>query len=1002
MLWSGLPLFMRRTEPWKKADRGGVSPRSWLISLLACVSLCGGIFVPAHGRADLLDLLEIPAPVPARDVSLTATPPVAWKKIWDEARYLTRTGDFPGATKKYEELLDRKGNIAAARWEYGRLLLKAGHWEKAARTMELLVESAPDRVEYLNGLGLALRKLKHFNRALDLFSKAHANDPDDLTAMAGLAQGLVEVGRKNEAFPLFAAIFAKRPDDIAIHRALANLAFELGELETARNLMMPLLKGHEADLDTLLMTARIFTKLNNEAEATGYWQRCLRLDPGNREARGRLALYFEKIGQPGEAIPHLLALLADDPLNGSLLSRICRIYVQTDRFALALPYFERYVALRPGNLDGLLAVGKGGIAADGDMISLYRRLLAVTPDDLEALDDLADDLLACGDPETALFLWEHAARLDPERVEVYRELVALLEKLGHEQRLAEVLAVLHRLAPGEIKVVSRLANLKVAQGELTVGLAYYNELEKAGYAGDDLFAGRGALLEELGRLAPALADYRRLLLSQPDRQDIRRRSLVLAGKLGENQFLAAQVRLLEAGNSAGDQGQDLLLAARAFAEARDFARALSRYQQLLGARTETAAGQNSGERVGPPARAAQLALVDLYRAEGLVFEAEQVLRQMFLAGDGQAEILERLFDLALADHSRSEAAAGLWLGQYLAQNPGSRAGVFMQARLAAAAGDYDEAEYQLTRMLSRRETGDQPNSPLGRNDDYRRRAGLLLAETLIAAGELGKAERWCRSLLGGGGDQAVLVLVQKIRMLDGEAEDAADIFTQLLDVADDNAKLLRLAELYRQYGLTASQVLVADKVLLKAPGSLAAAFLAVEGRVADGRSREALRLLEGMAKMYPGDSAIILRLARIHYLNGRYASALQLCDGFIAGNPARLDAYLLKADCLVALDAVQAAESMIQELFPVGTEALLQKKLAAAGRPAVRPAAPRTFLEMLTFSSGKPRSLAAELMDARHLLDNSTKAKRQLNFIAVPLYAMYRWEEKLRQLVTPA
>jgi tetratricopeptide (TPR) repeat protein len=347
--------------------------------------------------------------------------------------------------------------------------------------------------------------------------------------LAGLAQGLVEVGRKNEAFPFFAAIFAKRPDDIAIHRALANLAFELDKLETARNLMLPLGKSPDADLDTLLMTARIFEKLNSAPEASKYWQRCLALDPGNREARGRLALYFEKMGQPTKAMPHLLALLEDDPLNGSLLSRICRIYIQTDRFALALPYFERYVALRPANLDGLMSVGKGGIAADGDMISLYRRLLAVTPNDLEMLDALADDLLACGDPEIALFLWEHAARLDPERVEVYRELVDLLEKLGREQRLAEVLAVLHRLAPGEIKVVSRLANLKVAQGEPAVGLEYYNELEKAGYDGDDLFADRGALHEELGLLAPALADYQRLLLSQPDRQDIRRRSLGLAG-----------------------------------------------------------------------------------------------------------------------------------------------------------------------------------------------------------------------------------------------------------------------------------------------------------------------------------------------------------------------------------------------------------------------------------------------------------------------------------------
>ncbi|MCK4838620.1 MAG: tetratricopeptide repeat protein, partial [Desulfobulbaceae bacterium] len=602
--------------------------------------------------------------VPERDVSLDSERPVAWKKIWDEARFLARTGDFPGAEKKYEIFLSLKSNIELARWEYGRLLLKIGNWQKAATTMELLVERDPERVAYLNGLAMALRKSGKFSRALDLFKKAYENDSDNLTAMAGLAQGLVEVGRKKEAFPLFEKIFAKRPDDRSIHRSLANLAFELGKLETARKLMAPLVRSKDADLDTLLMTARIYEELKQDEKATIYWRRCLKHDPANRESRGRLALYFEKSGQPVKAMPHLLALLENDPLNASLLSRICRIYILGDRFAEALPYFERYVLLQPDNLDELMPGARDKVDFGSDAISLYRRLLDVTADDLVLLDGLANDLLLVGDTETALFMWEHVARLYPDRIEVYQEIVDLLESLGRDEKLAETLEVLHRLAPGEIKVVSKLANLKVAQGDLLVGLEYYNKLEKAGYEGRDLFEGRGLLYEDLSRLGLALADYKRLLVIQPKRQDIRRRCIALAGKLGENVFLREQVARLDAAIDPANRDSDLLLTARAFADAYDFDQALTRYQRLIFSRTKSAEEQNGGGSFDPLLRQAELGLAELYLAEGQVFESEQVLREIFLAGGGEGDVFERLFDLALVYNNHNGEDAGVWMGQY--------------------------------------------------------------------------------------------------------------------------------------------------------------------------------------------------------------------------------------------------------------------------------------------------------------------------------------------------
>jgi len=333
--------MLRAAEKLSKSTFCGTLRHGALL-LLAC-----GALFPGAGSAQLSDYLRLPQVFPARDIIVVSGGGAAWIKLWDDARRSWRAGNYPGAEEYYRLLLGVKDNIAEARWELAQVMIRTEQWEKARRELELLAEAPPPRLEYLNALGLVLRHVGQFGRALEVFDKAHALAPDNFTAQVGLTQGLVEVGRKKEAFPLFQQIVNQKPDDRELHLALANLAFELGRLETARKQLAPLADAKDAQLDTLLMAARVHEGLGLEQEAAGYWERCLVLAPGNREAQGRLALYYENQGQLDKALVHLLALLEKNPQNTSLLIRICRIYVQTDRYAEAVPYFERYLKLKP-------------------------------------------------------------------------------------------------------------------------------------------------------------------------------------------------------------------------------------------------------------------------------------------------------------------------------------------------------------------------------------------------------------------------------------------------------------------------------------------------------------------------------------------------------------------------------------------------------------------------------------------------------------------------------
>jgi tetratricopeptide (TPR) repeat protein len=441
---------MRRSaKQISNRQAGGFSRRCLLLLLSVLLS---GWLLPGKGSAQLSEYLQFHQVYPARDIIVVAGGGAAWKKLWDEARRLWRAGDYTEAEESYRQFLGVKDNIAEARWELAQILIGTEQWEKARHELDLLLEVPPARLEYLTALGLVLRHLGQFGRALEVFNKAHNQFPEDFTARVGLTQGLIEVGRKNEAFPLFQEIVSRKPDSRELHLALANLAFELRRLETARQVLVPLADAKHAELDTLLMAARVHEGLGREQEAAGYWERCLALAPGNREAQGRLALYYENRGRFEKALVHLLVLLEKNPQNTSLLNRICRIYVQTDRFAEARPYFERYVKLKPDKAtEALPREGDLHSRQDEEQIDFFRRLLAISPNDLGVLNNLAAELEAAGNAAAALFLWENLARVAPERVEIYRAMAVLLEKMGRRERLMTVLETIHRLAPGDLE-----------------------------------------------------------------------------------------------------------------------------------------------------------------------------------------------------------------------------------------------------------------------------------------------------------------------------------------------------------------------------------------------------------------------------------------------------------------------------------------------------------------------------------------------------------------------
>jgi len=472
--------------------------------------------------------------------------------------------------------------------------------------------------------------------------------------------------------------------------------------------------------------------------------------------------------------------------------------------------------------------------------------------------------------------------------------------------------------------------------------------------------------------------------------------MILGGELGDVVFLSQLAGGLESAPPTAERTSEMLLLAEAFARACEFSLS-GRYYRLV-----LASPSGPGEP-GPMAlpgvdsalsRRARLGLAQLYRRQGLTFEAEQVLRTGLLSEEEPGPLLRQLFELALSGGTAELENARVWLAQYLALGrvlPTEAA--MLQARWLAAAGELRQAE-DLLRQLLRQMSADVDRPSSGEGAPALRQVSLLLAETLLKNGELVAAEKECLAIAGAAADPEVLVLLQEIYLQAGEPQAADGILQGLLQLIKDETKLLQLAELLQQRGLSAAQMKVAGQVWSARPDSLRAGFLKAEALVKAGRNTEAVQVGADLTVSFPDSAAVAALNARIYYQAGQYREAIRLCQLVLATEPERFDLQFLWVCCEMAQGNKAGATHLVQDLYPLAGSRLLAQRLTDAGLPL--PLAPeRTLWQILTFNR-PPFDLAQEMLKAGRFFDQSLAARSKMNELVSAMVAWLRWEKSFR------
>ena len=176
---------------------------------------------------------------------------------------------------------------------------------------------------------------------------------------------------------------------------------------------------------------------------------------------------------PIRALPYLQRSVAADPRRAPARLHLASVYMAWQRFAAAAVEVKAALKLEPKSIEGLcyLAICSLNLGKPDEAIALFRRALALAPNDPTLLIDAAAGFVAVGDPAEANRLYRRAkAHREAAAGAIYR-LVELGPKAGPVPTLAEVES---HLADPRANLDDQM-KLHQAAGLIEAGNRHYDE-----------------------------------------------------------------------------------------------------------------------------------------------------------------------------------------------------------------------------------------------------------------------------------------------------------------------------------------------------------------------------------------------------------------------------------------------------------------------------------------------------------------------------------------------
>jgi len=443
--------------------------------------------------------------------------PVHPMVVQETARFYDMLGENDRALEILQEAFDASGN-SVFRLAIAQRMRQAGDVEEEERLLRAEAEERPSTTAWF--------------------------------ALADFHVGRDEFAEALEAFDHALAMSPNPPETLLF--AYADTLVQAGQFDKARGLA----EGFEQSALRDLIIGRILLAQGDPAGALVSFEAGILLWPNNPAARFLAGEAAERVGDFDRAISEYRESIRANPGRTTAALELAELYYLRGHFADALDSIQRYMQVKPGDVDGMLAAvrvahkaRRFGIATDG------LKRLSEMPEHAGTAVAKHATLLAEGSPDgaaTAVKTVEESDLdlTDPINAEALRVLLKYLAELGEhakaEKRIASALgahpevAVFHELSgqvlsaagkspekareafdraleldPENAKALMGLAMLSAQAGELEAALALYDRAAVIDPEDSSAVLAAAKLELDAGRSAAAQARFEAILAHHP-------------------------------------------------------------------------------------------------------------------------------------------------------------------------------------------------------------------------------------------------------------------------------------------------------------------------------------------------------------------------------------------------------------------------------------------------------------------------------------------------------
>lgn len=239
------------------------------------------------------------------------------------------TGELDEGTRLLTENLDPETTPTQFIRAATMAQIDAGDREEALKTLDRAIKARPSDNELLAMHGILALSLPEYQDAgVASLSKAISNEPNRVRLRLALAQYHIRNQQPEQALGQLRMAFTSNPSEWSTTGTYLSLLIQQGETEEAAEIRDSLLNGYGDQPSAVLLASMADAQLGNTESAKVRLEGLVEENPQLQAPKVALAMLYNQIGQPDEAVRTFIDAAKLTPSLIKPLQRAGQIYAQ--------------------------------------------------------------------------------------------------------------------------------------------------------------------------------------------------------------------------------------------------------------------------------------------------------------------------------------------------------------------------------------------------------------------------------------------------------------------------------------------------------------------------------------------------------------------------------------------------------------------------------------------------------------------------------------------------